>query len=209
LTLPAENAERDRWNARFAADGFVFGTEPNAFLASQLGRLSPGMRALCVADGEGRNSVWLARQGLEVTAFDFSPVGLAKAMKLARQNGVKVDYRQADVNEWDWDAARYDVVVAIFVQFTPPAERSRMFEGMIRALKPGGLLILQGYRPEQLKYATGGPKRVENLYTEPLLRESFAALEILHLASHDEVVDEGAGHKGMSALIDLVARRHG
>lgn len=209
MTLPAENSERDRWNARFAADGFVFGTDPNAFLASQRERLAPGMSALCVADGEGRNSVWLARQGLEVTAFDFSPVGLAKAMKLALQNGVKVDYRQADVNDWDWDAARYDVVVAIFVQFTPPAERSRMFAGMIRALKPGGLLILQGYRPEQLRYATGGPKRVENLYTEALLRESFAALEILHLASHDDVVDEGAGHKGMSALIDLVARRHG
>lgn len=209
MTLPAENSERDRWNARFAADGFVFGTEPNAFLASQRERLAPGMSALCVADGEGRNSVWLARQGLEVTAFDFSPVGLAKAMKLALQNGVKVDYRQADVNDWDWDAARYDVVVAIFVQFTPPAERSRMFAGMIRALKPGGLLILQGYRPEQLRYATGGPKRVENLYTEALLRESFAALEILHLASHDDVVDEGAGHQGMSALIDLVARRHG
>lgn len=209
MTLPAENSERDRWNARFAADGFVFGTDPNAFLASQRERLAPGMSALCVADGEGRNSVWLARQGLEVTAFDFSPVGLAKAMKLALQNGVKVDYRQADVNDWDWDAARYDVVVAIFVQFTPPAERSRMFAGMIRALKPGGLLILQGYRPEQLRYATGGPKRVENLYTEALLRESFAALEILHLASHDDVVDEGAGHQGMSALIDLVARRHG
>ena len=209
MTLPAENTERDRWNARFAADGFVFGTEPNVFLASQRGRLAPGMSALCVADGEGRNSVWLAKQGLEVTAFDFSPVGLAKAMKLAQQNGVEVDYRQADVNEWDWDAARYDVVVAIFIQFVSPAQRSRMFEGMIRALKPGGLLILQGYRPEQLRYATGGPKRVENLYTEPLLREGFAALEILHLASHDEVVDEGAGHKGMSALIDLVARRHG
>ena len=209
MTLPAENTERDRWNARFAADGFVFGTEPNVFLASQRGRLAPGMSALCVADGEGRNSVWLAKQGLEVAAFDFSPVGLAKAMKLAQQNGVEVDYRQADVNEWDWDAARYDVVAAIFVQFVPPAQRSRMFEGMIRALKPGGLLILQGYRPEQLRYATGGPKRVENLYTEPLLREGFAALEILHLASHDEVVDEGAGHKGMSALIDLVAQRHG
>jgi ubiquinone/menaquinone biosynthesis C-methylase UbiE len=209
VTLPAENAELDRWNARFAADGFVFGTEPNAFLASERARLAPGMSALCVADGEGRNSVWLAKQGLEVTAFDFSPVGLAKAMKLAQQNGVKVDYRQADVNEWDWDAAQYDVVVAIFVQFTPPVQRSRMFEGMIRALKPGGLLILQGYRPEQLRYATGGPKRVENLYTEQLLRESFAALEFLHLASHDDVVDEGAGHKGMSALIDLVAQRHG
>jgi ubiquinone/menaquinone biosynthesis C-methylase UbiE len=209
LTLPAENAEQDRWNARFAADGFVFGTEPNAFLASQRGRLAPGMSVLCVADGEGRNSVWLAKQGLEVTAFDFSPVGLAKAMKLAQQNGVEVDYCQADVNEWHWDAVRYDVVVAIFVQFTPPVQRSRMFEGMIRALKPGGFLILQGYRPEQLGYATGGPKRVENLYTEPLLRESFAALEILHLASHDDVVDEGAGHKGMSALIDLVAQRRG
>jgi 2-polyprenyl-3-methyl-5-hydroxy-6-metoxy-1,4-benzoquinol methylase len=209
LTLPAENAERDRWNARFAADGFVFGTEPNAFLASQRGRLAPGMSALCVADGEGRNSVWLAKQGLGVTAFDFSPVGLAKAMKLAQQNGVKVDYHQADVNDWNWDAAQYDVVVAIFVQFTPPVQRARMFEGMIRALKPGGFLILQGYRPEQLRYATGGPKRVENLYTEPLLRESFAALEILHLTSHDDVVDEGAGHKGMSALIDLVAQRHG
>ena len=209
MTLPAENSERDRWNARFAADGFVFGTEPNAFLASQRGRLAPGMSALCVADGEGRNSVWLAKQGLDVTAFDFSPVGLAKAMKLAQQNGVKVDYRHADVNDWDWDAAQYDVVVAIFVQFTPPAERSRMFEGMVHALRPGGLLILQGYRPEQLQYATGGPKRVENLYTEALLRESFAALEILHLASHDDVVDEGAGHKGMSALIDLVARRRG
>ncbi len=201
------NAELDRWNARFAAEGFVFGTEPNAFLASQRRLLAPGMRALCVADGEGRNSVWLAKQGLAVTAFDFSPVGLAKAKELAERSGVKVDYRQADVNDWEWDAARYDVVAAIFVQFTPPAQRTRMFEGMVRALKPGGVLILQGYRPEQLGYGTGGPKQVENLYTETLLRDSFASLEILHLASHDDVVDEGAGHKGMSALIDLVARK--
>jgi SAM-dependent methyltransferase len=201
------NAELDRWNARFAAEGFVFGTDPNAFLASQSRRLARGMRALCVADGEGRNSAWLAAQGLEVTAFDFSPVGLAKAKKLAERNGVKVDYHQADVNDWDWDAARYDVVAAVFVQFTPPAQRTRMFEGMVHALKPGGVLILQGYRPEQLRYGTGGPKQVENLYTEALLRETFASLEILHLASHDDMVDEGAGHKGMSALIDLVARK--
>jgi SAM-dependent methyltransferase len=199
--------ELDRWNARFAAEGFVFGTEPNAFLASQSARLAPGMSALCVADGEGRNSVWLAKRGLAVTAFDFSPVGIAKAKKLAERAGVKVDYRLADVDDWNWDAASYDVVVAIFVQFTPPAQRTRMFAGMVRALKPGGFLILQGYRPEQLRYGTGGPKQVENLYTEGLLRDTFAALEILHLASHDDVVDEGPGHKGMSALIDLVARR--
>jgi SAM-dependent methyltransferase len=200
-------AELDRWNRRFSSEEYEFGTEPNAFLASQKPLLARGMRALCVADGEGRNSVWLAAQGLEVTAFDFSPVGIAKAKKLAERSGAKVAYHLADVDSWDWDAAPYDVVVAIFVQFTPPAQRARMFQGMIRALKPGGVLILQGYGPEQLRYGTGGPKQVENLYTEALLRESFASLEILHLASHEGVVDEGAGHKGMSALIDLVARK--
>jgi SAM-dependent methyltransferase len=200
-------AELERWNRRFSAEDYVFGTEPNAFLASQKSRLAPGMTALSVADGEGRNSVWLARQGLRVTAFDFSPVGLAKAKALARGAGVRVDYRLSDVDEWDWDAARYDLIAAIFVQFTPPPARARMFAGMIRALNPGGLILLEGYRPEQLRYATGGPKQVENLYTEALLRESFAALGIVHLASYDAEVDEGGGHRGMSALIDLVARR--
>lgn len=201
------NEELQRWNGRFAADDFVFGTAPNAFLAAQSHRLAPGMRALCVADGEGRNSVWLASQGLQVTAFDFSPPGIAKTKKLAERSGVKVDYRLADVEDWKWEPERYDVVAAIFVQFAPPAMRTRMFAGMVRTLKPGGLLILQGYRPEQLRYGTGGPKRVENLYTEQLLRESIAGLEILHLASHDDLVEEGPGHSGMSALIDLVARR--
>lgn len=200
-------AELERWNSRFAAEEFVFGTAPNAFLASQASRLRPGMRALCVADGEGRNSVWLANQGLHVTAFDFSPKGLDKARRLAARSGVEVDYRLSDVDRWDWDAAQYDVVAAIFVQFAAPPERERMFAGMKRAVKPGGLLVLQGYRPEQIEYATGGPKRRENLYTEDLLRQSFADLEILHLASHDEEIREGSGHHGMSALIDLVARR--
>jgi hypothetical protein len=98
-------------------------------------------------------------------------------------------------------------VAAIFVQFASPLQRERMFAGMKRALKPGGLLVLQGYRPEQIEFATGGPKQRENMYTDALLRESFADLEILHLASHDDMVDEGAGHNGLSALIDLVATR--
>jgi 2-polyprenyl-3-methyl-5-hydroxy-6-metoxy-1,4-benzoquinol methylase len=199
--------ELQRWNGRYAADDYVFGTRANAFLASQAHRLAPGMSALSVADGEGRNSVWLASHGLKVTAFDFSPVGVAKAERLAERNGVKVDYRLADVDAWDWQSETYDVVAAIFIQFASPALRERIFAGMVRTLKPGGLLILQGYRPEQIRYATGGPKQVEHLYTEGLLRQSFAALQILHLASHDEVVDEGAGHSGLSALIDFVGRR--
>lgn len=203
----AANTELQRWNGRFAAEGFVFGTAPNGFLVSQANRLSAGMRALCVADGEGRNSVWLAAQGLQVTAFDFSPVGVAKARKLAAERGVSVDYRLSDVDQWEWAPDAFDVVAAIFVQFATPPERKRMFEGMVRTLKPGGLLIVQGYRPEQLAYGTGGPKKEENLYTEALLRESFTALEVLHLASYDANLDEGGGHSGISALIDLVARR--
>ena len=200
-------AQLDRWNQRFSAEDYIFGKEPNAFLARQRERLKPGMSALCVSDGEGRNSVWLARQGLKVTAFDFSPVGVAKARALASEARVSVDHRQSDIFRWEWSAASYDVVAAIFIQFAAPEARARIFEGMRAALAPGGLLILQGYRPEQIAYGTGGPSQVENLYTEPLLRESFAGLEILHLASHDDTVDEGPAHRGMSALIDLVARR--
>lgn len=203
----AHDAELDRWNTRFAASEYVFGKEPNAFLARQKPLLRPAMSALCVADGQGRNSVWLARQGLRVTAFDFSPVGIDKARALARDAGVAIDYRLANATEWDWDAATYDAVVAIFVQFAGPRLRDRMFAGMVRALAPGGLLILQGYGPRQLEYGTGGPKNIENLYTEALLRESFATLEIQHLAAHDDRMNEGPGHEGMSALVDMVARK--
>jgi SAM-dependent methyltransferase len=203
--------EQSRWNARFAAEGYLFGTAPNGFLASQAHRLAPGTSALCVADGEGRNSVWLAQQGLQVTAFDFSPVALDKAQRLAAQAGegvaARLDYSMGNIEAWDWDARDYDMVAAIFIQFLAPAERQRVFFGMMRALKPGGLLILQGYTPKQVEYKTGGPPHREYMYTSELLRETFGALEILHLAEHEDMVDEGSAHKGRSALIDMVARR--
>ena len=208
-TYTSDPAQLERWNTRFSAEGYLFGTEPNAFLASQRARLKPGMRALSIADGDGRNSVFLARQGLEVTAFDFSPVAIEKAKCLAAQAGVRVDYRQADMMAWEWEPARYNVIAAIFFQFLDPGQRAKVFAGLQASLAPGGLLLLQGYRPEQIANGTGGPKDDENMYTEPLLRESFAGLEILHLASHDDVIEEGTAHRGMSALIDLVARKPG
>lgn len=195
------------WNARFAGEDFHFGKAPNVFLASQEKLLRPGMSTLCVADGEGRNSVWLAKHGLRITAFDISPVGVEKARRLARESGVEIDYRIADINTWDWDAAAYELVVVIFIQFLAPAERARAFDGIARAVAPGGYLIMQGYRPRQVEYGTGGPPIPENLYTETLLRDAFRDLEILHLAEHDDMLDEGPRHRGMSALIDLVARR--
>lgn len=202
-----ETPELTRWNQRYQGPDYLFGTAPNAFLASQRERLAAGGSALCIADGEGRNSVWLASIGLAVTAFDFSPVAVAKAQQLAQRAGVTVDYRVQSLSDWVWQPEAYDVVAAIFVQFAPPAERERMFAGIVQTLKPGGLLLLQGYRPEQLDYRTGGPSALENLYTEALLRDSLRDLEILQLRPHDELVDEGSGHRGMSALIDVVARK--
>jgi cyclopropane fatty-acyl-phospholipid synthase-like methyltransferase len=194
------------WDERYACAEYHFGTKPNAFLAAQAGSLKAGMTCLAVADGEGRNGVWLAEQGLQVLSVDGSSVAVEKARALAYQRGVTMACEQVDLTQWDWGNERFDVVVGIFIQFAPPELREPLFANMKRCLKPGGLLLLQGYTPRQLEYRTGGPSQVENLYTETLLRESFADMEILHLTEHDDILNEGAGHSGMSALIDLVAR---
>ncbi|NNG02612.1 MAG: class I SAM-dependent methyltransferase [Inquilinus sp.] len=200
-------SEFDRWEQRFAAEDYLFGTAPNAFLAAQAPLLVPGRRALSIADGEGRNGVWLAERGLSVQALDFSPTALAKARDLAAARGVAIETERADLFAWDWPDAAFDVIVGIFFQFAPPAERTVIFEGIRKALKPGGLLLIQGYRPEQLVYATGGPKAVEQLYTRELLEAAFGDFATLEIREHDSEVAEGAGHHGMSALIDLVGRK--
>lgn len=198
-----------RWDERYAQQGYLFGEQPNAFLARQKHRLKSRVRALAVADGEGRNGVWLAEQGLEVVSIDGSPVAQAKARQLAERRGVELTFELADLSTWTWPEQEFDVVAGIFIQFAGPDLRRRVFEGMIKALRPGGLLLLEGYRPEQLAYGTGGPSAVENLYTETMLRDAFADLQVLELAAYDAVLSEGSGHAGMSALIDLVARRPG
>ena len=200
-------AELDRWNERYKAPDYIFGTAPNAFLASQVSRLKRGQRALSIADGEGRNSVWLAEQGLEVAAFDFSPIAVEKARHLAASRGVEVRYELAGVYDWRWPAGEFDVVAAIFVQFADPPMRRFLFERMARALKPGGLLLIEGYTPKQLQYATGGPKQLDQLYTEALLRSEFAGFEVLELREYEAELDEGSRHRGISAVIDFVARK--
>ncbi len=200
---------RETWDARFARDDYIFGRAPNVFLTQQIHRFAPGMRALCVADGEGRNSVWLAQQGLAVVAFDIAPLGVAKARKLAQQAHVAVDHRVASVEAWEWTPAAFDVVAAIFVQFAAPAVRAKMFQGMLETLKPGGWLLLQGYTPRQLEYRTGGPPLADHLYTPALLRAAFGAHDIVELREHDDVLAEGTQHAGVSALIDCVVRKRG
>ena len=195
------------WNTRFADEGYVFGVEPNAWLREHAAVWTPGDRVLCVADGEGRNSVWLAGRGLEVDAFDVSDVGVAKARRLAAERGARVHYSVSDCDHHPWLEGAYDGVAAIFVQFADPAMRQRLFDRMVNCLKPGGTLVLLGYTPRQLEHGTGGPSQVSHLYTEPMLRGAFAALEIQELREYETQLTEGNGHRGVSALIGLVARR--
>jgi SAM-dependent methyltransferase len=195
------------WNARFEAEGYHFGTEPNAWLAEHAHRIASAGRVLCVADGEGRNSVWLARQGHAVAAFDIADAGVAKARRLAQAAGVAVEYAVADCDGYDWRPGAFDAVVAIFVQFADPAARARLFARMRESLAPGGLLILHGYTPKQLEYRTGGPPFASHLYTPALLREAFDGLEIVELREYEADLAEGEGHRGRSALLGLVARK--
>ena len=196
-----------RWEARFSVGEYLFGEHPNAYLASKAGLFVSGSRALSIADGEGRNSVWLAGQGLRVDAFDFSPTAVVKAERLALKRGVGVGFNVSEVLAWNWATSTYDLVAAIFIQFASPAVREKLFPLIKQTLKPGGLLILQGYRTEQLKYGTGGPPELDHLYTEAMIRELLNDMEILELRCYDEPIDEGKGHSGMSALMGVVARK--
>ncbi|MBK9021167.1 MAG: methyltransferase domain-containing protein [Sulfuritalea sp.] len=202
-----------RWNTRYqdAGDEYLFGTEPNRFLAHRADLLRNGRTALCVADGEGRNSVWLAEQGLEVTAVEISAVAVEKARRLAAGRGVKIEFMQADMLAPGWPPAPmhglFDWVIGVFIQFTGAADRARQFAAMKQLAARGGRILLQGYTPKQLEYGTGGPGVLENLYTADILREAFAGWEIEELVEYEDEIVEGFGHKGRSALIGLVARK--
>ena len=164
-----------------------------------------------MADGEGRNSVWLAEQGLNVTAVEISPIAVAKARKLAAGRGVQVNFIVADLLAPDWPPAAlesaFDWVVGIFIQFAGASERPRQFAAMQRATRAGGHILLQGYTPRQLEYKTGGPPMVENLYTPEILRAAFADWTIGELVEYESDIAEGSGHRGRSALIGMVARK--
>ncbi|HEX2537864.1 MAG TPA: class I SAM-dependent methyltransferase [Pseudolabrys sp.] len=198
-------SELDRWQERYATDEYRFGTAPNVFLASQAKLLPKSGKALAVADGEGRNGVFLAEHGLDVLSLDFSPNAQAKARKLAAARGVTISVEQADVINWSYPPDAFDVVAAIFFQFAAPPDRDRIFAGIKRTLKRGGLLLLEGYGPKQLEYKTGGPGILENLYTLEILEAAFGDFALLDIREYDAELHEGAGHGGMSALVDLVA----
>lgn len=208
----------DFWNQRFAAPDYVYGTAPNAYLAAQKGRLRAGMKALVPGDGEGRNGVWLARQGLDVLSVDFSAVGLQKAQALAVSYGVTLRTEECDLTTRTWEQEAFDLVVAIFVHL-PPAVRQSVHRSFFCALKPGGLLILEAFSHKQLeyqkKYRSGGPPALELLYSAEMLRQDFlvvrrcsrAAAEIIELSEQEVELQEGTSHCGVAHVVRLLLRK--
>ncbi len=195
------------WNDRFAGPDFYYGLEPAAFLPAQAWRIAPRAQVLSVAEGEGRNAVWLAAQNLCVHALDGSAAARAKARRLAAMRRVSLTTEETDLARYIWPVAGFDAVLGVFIQFAAPALRDAMFRGMKQALRPGGLLLLHGFSVRQRGNSSGGPRQADQLWTLALLRGAFAGWEVLHQADYDATLNEGQGHAGAAALIDFVVRK--
>jgi SAM-dependent methyltransferase len=193
------------WNARYGASPGMFGWAPNEFLTEQAHRLRPGMRALALGDGEGRNGVWLARQGLEVTALDWSATGMAHAAELAAREGVALTTVVADATAWDWPEAAFDLVAWIFVHL-PPEDRAKACAGVRRALKPGGLLVLECFSPAQEGRRSGGPREAALLWTRAIVEAEFPGFAVLALLEGAVRLDEGPKHQGLAEVVRAVLR---
>lgn len=194
------------WDERFSEDVPVYGQTPNAFLQAQAYRLTPSSKVLVPGDGYGRNGIWLAKQGLQVYTVDLSPVGVERARQTAQAAGATMNIEQADLSSWDWPTNEFDAVISIFLHL-PPEVRPKIHASMLRALKPGGMVILEAFTPAQLQQSSGGPKQVDLLYTAKLLQVDFAHAEALLLEENEVHIEEGHLHRGIAAVVQAVFRK--
>lgn len=198
---------REFWNQRYQEEEFAYGEEPNDFLREVAHRLQPQSRVLCLAEGQGRNAVWLAQQGHDVVAVDMAEQGLERAHELAARRGVKIETVHADLAEWVPEANSYDAVVAIFAHLPPPA-RVAMHQRASDALREGGWAIIELYSPRQLEYKTGGPPVLELLVEPHHLQAEFEGLHFEHLEEKIREIAEGAYHRGTSSVVQMLAQKH-
>ena len=191
------------WDERYSEPGYAYGTEPNTFLASVADRIPKG-RVLCLAEGEGRNAVFLAALGHEVTAVDASRVGLAKAQALAGQHGVSLTTVLADLTDFDIDAGSWQGIVSIFCHLPPPT-RAALHERCLRGLAPGGVFVLEGFTPRQLELGTGGPRTRELLMELAVIRQELPGLRLEIARELERPVVEGKYHRGGAAVVQIFA----
>ncbi len=193
------------WEQRFAGDGYRYGTEPNEFLRAHVGSLPAG-RVLCVAEGEGRNAVFLARHGHEVSSIDLTASGVAKTRRLAAQHDVSVDAMTGDLATADLGIQSWNGIVSIFAHL-PPTIRRDLHRRIVDALAPGGTFLLEAYTPDQIGRGTGGPPVAELAMTLADLRRELAGLEFVHAVEVERQVIEGRGHTGLGSVVQIIARR--
>ena len=196
---------QDFWDQRFRESGYAYGTEPNDFLRASVAKLPPG-DALCLAEGGGRNAVHLALKGHRVTAQDLSPVGLEKAQELAQDQGVNLTCVRGDLREFKPEPESVDLVVAIWMHLEPEL-RALVHRRAVRALRPGGYLILEAYTPEQLRHGTGGPPNPELLITTQQLQNELQDLTWLELQETERRIEEGPLHQGQSAVVQAFGQK--
>ena len=194
------------WNARYAGEEFVYGREPNDFVVQAVSAIPHQGRVLCLADGEGRNSVWLAGQGFRVTAVDVAEQGVAKGRELARASGVEIETRVADVTRFDLGIERWDAIVSIFLHL-PSKARRELHRRAIAALAPGGVFVYEAYGPEQLRYRTGGPPEAQLLHSLDDVVPDFDGCAIEHAFEGVRAVNEGRLHRGDGFVVQVIARK--
>ena len=194
---------KEMWNQRYAESEYVYGTNPNEFFKQELDKLVPG-KILLPAEGEGRNAVYAAEKGWNVAAFDQSDEGRKKALRLAAERGVTIEYQIRDLETNDYPVDHFDAIALVFVH-TPALKRQQIHHNLIRFLKPGGTLILIGYSKEQLQYNSGGPKEASMLFSQDELKEDFSDLHDVSIEKLVSEVEEGDFHRGKASVIQMVA----
>ncbi len=191
------------WDERYAEPELAYGDAPNDFLREVASRIPAGGTVLCLAEGQGRNAVYLAEQGFEVTAVDASKVGMERAQKLAQERGVKITTIAADLAEYPIDAGMWDGIVSIFGHLPPPL-RARVHRDAVAGLRPGGVLILEAYTPRQLEFKTGGPPVTDLLMTLDVLRGELEGMQLEIARELDRDVHEGKYHAGRAAVVQIL-----
>lgn len=198
--------EADFWDERYKHDSYLYGAEPNDLLREHASLFRSGGRVLSLAEGEGRNAVFLAEQGCLVQGVDFSPEGQAKALALAEARGVAIDYVLADLTQYSMGSEAWDGIVSIFCHMASH-DRPSLYAAIMAALKPGGVFLLEGYNAAQLSYSTGGPKDVDYLTSLDMLMEAFKGFEILLAQDTVHDIREGLGHTGSGSVTQFIARK--
>lgn len=193
------------WDERFSAEHYVYGKEPNAFLEENVAHLY-GREVLCLAEGEGRNAVFLARRGFSVTAVDASAVGLDKARRLAAEHGVEIHTVHADLEDYALGIDRWDAIVSVFCHVLTPLRR-KVHAQVAAALREGGVFLLEAYTPAQLQNNTGGPRDIDRLMSAEQLQEELAPLEFQCLREVEREIIEGAHHTGTGSVVQVIARK--